>query len=240
MVLFIILIGLYSILKKYNLTDKRFILVLIILLASNITIAYKYLEAKSNMNTSAYISYNFTIDALSKIKYPNKMENYEDMMKLAGITREINKNLEFLEFNLRHSKLAHDNERFHSLINKLKDNLNLFIKQHNNHFATSKTFSSKQLAKYEKLKVELVMIEHYLSKLGVSQSSQFGIRSYNIGLKDKERYDWYLKLEERVSNIEKIVIKDLSLNTCSCRYSPFKTLFPKSKFYFTHSLCQNI
>ncbi len=49
------------------------------------------------------------------------------------------------------------------------------------------------------------MFEYYLSKLGSSQSNQFGMRHYTIGLMEKEKYDWYLKLEERVSNIERIV-----------------------------------
>lgn len=204
-ILLMILMVLNEIVKKYNLTNNTFILIPVILLIFNIVITSKFIETKDNLNTSTFMSYNLSKDAFRKINYTNKMENEKDMRKLVNVIKEINKNLEILEFNLRHSKLAHDNERFHLLINKLKNSLNAFISQHNKYFANNKTATSQKLNKYEKLKIELVMIEHYLNKLGTSKSNEFGIQLYRVELMGKEKYDWYSKLEERVFNIEGIV-----------------------------------
>ena len=204
-ILLMILMVLNEIVKKYNLTNNTFILIPVILLIFNIVITSKFIETKDSLNTSTFMSYNLSKDAFRKINYTNKMENERDMRKLVNVIKEINKNLEILEFNLRHSKLAHDNERFHLLINKLKNSLNAFISQHNKYFANNKTATSQKLNKYEKLKIELVMIEHYLNKLGTSKSNEFGIQIYRIGLMGKEKYDWYSKLEKRVFNIEGIV-----------------------------------
>lgn len=204
-ILLMILMVLNEIVKKYNLTNNTFILIPIMLLIFNIVITSKFVETKDSLNTSTFMSYNLSKDAFRKINYTNKMENEKDMRKLVNVIKEINKNLEILEFNLRHSKLAHDNERFHLLINKLKNSLNAFISHHNKYFANNKTATSQKLNKYEKLKIELVMIEHYLNKLGTSKSNEFGIQLYRVELMGKEKYDWYSKLEERVFNIEGIV-----------------------------------
>lgn len=194
-----------TIFKKYNLTNKKCVLILFILFIFNITITFKFIQAKSALNTSTFISYNLVKDTLRKVKYPDKIESEEGMKRLVDITKEINKNLEILEFNLRYSKITYDNDQFHLLINQLKNSLNKFISQHNKYFESTKTTTPLQLAKYEKLKSELVMIEHYLNKLGTSQSNQFGIQQYRVALLGKEQYNWYSKLEERVLNIEGIV-----------------------------------
>lgn len=204
-ILLMILILIIEILKNDKINKRKVIVILGVLLIFNTIIAYRYVEIKSNFNISTYMSYVSTRDAFSKSRYPNRIEKVEDMRKLVDAVREINGKLEVLEFHLRHSKLTRNNKRFYSIITGLKNNLNSFIKQHNNHFAMSSTFSLKQLEKYKKIKVELVVLEYYLNKLGSSQSRRLGMMNYNIGLMGKENYDWYLKLEERVSNIEKIV-----------------------------------
>lgn len=192
-------------LKKHNFNNKKYLIILILMLILNITITYKYIQIKNNHNTSTYIAYNFVKEACYDIKYPNKMENVEDIRKLVTVTNNINKNLELLELNLRHSKLTHDSKRFYSLVSSLKTSLNEFIYLHNNHFGNDKPVTSQQLDIYKKLKVELVMIEHHLSKLGSSQTNEFGINQYRLLLSGKEKYDWILKLEERVANISGIV-----------------------------------
>lgn len=205
-----VLIILYLIgtaLKKYNFNNKKYLIALAGMLVLNTIITYKYIQIKSSHNTSTYIAYNFVEEAFHAIKYPNKMENEGDIIKLVTITEEINKTLQLLELDLRASKLTYDSERFYSLVNSLKNNLNEFIHVHNTYFSNDKPITPQLLNNYKKLKVELVMIEHYLSQLGSSQTSQFGIKQYELFLSAKEKYDWILKLEERVANIDKIVEK---------------------------------
>lgn len=204
----LVLIVLYLVgeaLKKYNFNDKKYLIILAAILVLNIVITYKYIQIKSSHNTSTYIAYNFVEEAFHDIKYPDNMENEKDIEKLVSVTKEINKNLELLELDLGYSKLTNDSQRFYSLVNSLKNSLNEFIHLHNNYFASDKPITQQHLDTYKKLKVELVMIEHYLSQLGSSQTSKFGIKQYELYLSGKEKYDWILKLEERISNIDKIV-----------------------------------
>ncbi|MEA3317578.1 MAG: hypothetical protein U9R54_06435 [Bacteroidota bacterium] len=70
---------------------------------------------------------------MSKTVYSNKVETVEDVKKLLEVTRDINKNLIILEYNLRFSevKLYNENDqKFYIIIKSLNNYLSEFILQH--------------------------------------------------------------------------------------------------------------
>jgi hypothetical protein len=205
-----IIYAIYLIKKNDQPVKKKYILiVLVIILIVNSIIIIGFINKKNQLTDSTYKIYLLLYDSMSKTVYSNKVETVEDVKKLLEVTRNINKNLTILEYNLRFSeiKLYNENDqKFYIIIKSLNSYLSEFILQHDKLYSKKIYIDEDIQKKYSKLKTELNILYDYFGKIEFISRNKIGIKKYYIVSKEKN-FNWDIEVQRRLKNIQKLIIE---------------------------------
>lgn len=213
---YLFLIGIIYVMYLIKESDKeiRKKYILIILLATliiNSTLLIGYINKKNQLTESTYKIYSSLYDSMGRTRYSNKVETIDDVDKLLEVTKDINKNLSMLEYNLKYSEVElnyGNGEEFYKIIKNLNDYLNVFIYQHNRLYAKERYVDEDLQIKYSKLKTELNILYDYFRLLKFLPRDKAGtIKAYSLVSKE-ENFNWKVKVNKRLENIEKLIEKE--------------------------------
>lgn len=189
---------------------KHMLIILSVTLIVNSTLLIGYINKKNQLTESTHKIYSSFYDSMGRTRYSNKVETIDDVNKLLEVSKDINKNLSLLEYNLRYSEVelnSGNGEEFYKIVKRLNDYLTVFIYQHNKLYTKKRYVDEDLQVKYSKLKTELNILYDYFRLIKFLKRDRAGtVKVYSIVSKE-ENFNWEIKVNKRLENIQKLIEK---------------------------------